>query len=121
MAEELPEIRHEAVEEALSDESSREVLAACIGEARAAKEINELKGIPLATVYRRIDELEDAGLLLRERDDEPSASDRSTLYRSRIEQMTLSVTASGVDVTWSVDEPVEDRLLRMWDHLRAEP
>lgn len=118
MADSPQELTRTVVEDAISDETSRAILAACIGEARPVKQISRAADVPLATVYRRVDDLQEDGLLVVERSAITEDGKRYDLYRSRIEVAMLRVSQEGVEVEWHVDEPVEDRLARMWEQMR---
>lgn len=104
--------------EATSDEASREILSTCIPEARPVKEISDSTDVPLATVYRRVDALQEAGLLVVERSALGEDGSRYDLYRSRVEDILLRISEEGTSATWSAIASVEDRIARMWDQMR---
>lgn len=109
-----PPLREETVRFALSKEAYRRILTACMEKARSVKDISEDTGLPLASTYRHVHALEDKGLLFVERSAMSPEGTPYDLYRSRITQMVMEVTAAGVVVRWEADEAVEDRLARMW-------
>lgn len=112
------DLTDETVMQAASDEVSRAVLAACIPEARPVKEISDAIDVPLATVYRRVDALQEDGLLVVERSALREDGSRYDLYRSRVEDILLRVSADGTSVAWSTLASVEDRIARMWEQMR---
>jgi DNA-binding IclR family transcriptional regulator len=103
---------------ALSDEYSRQVLAACVKDAKAVKDISAKTGMPLPTTYRHVNDLVARGLLIVERSAMTEDGKRYELYRSRIKSARLEFDASGSRVVWEPNGPVEERLARMWASLR---
>lgn len=104
--------------EAASDEVSRSILSACMPQARPVKEISDVTEVPLATVYRRVDALQEADLLIVERSAISEDGSRYDLYRSRLEDILVRISAEGTRVTWSSQASVEDRIARMWEQMR---
>lgn len=113
-----PPLTEDAVREAVSDPASRQILAACMDQARPVREISEATDISTATAYRRVDDLQEAGLLIVERSAISEDGSRYDLYRSRVEDVLLRVSAEGTSVRWSVEESVEDRIAQMWEQMR---
>lgn len=108
------------VSEALADAYSRRVLAACVRKARAVKEISQETGLPLPTTYRHVNRLVEAGLLVVERSALTEDGKRYDLYRSRIRAARIELDSGGERVMWELNEPVEARLMGLWDTLRRE-
>lgn len=111
-------LRDDTVAAALSDAYARKVLAACIRNAKAVKEISQETGLPLPTAYRHVNDLLERGLLVAERSALTEDGKRYELYRSRVRSARLDVDASGERVTWEANAPIEERLARMWMSLR---
>ncbi|MGQ0536632.1 MAG: winged helix-turn-helix domain-containing protein [Methanobacteriota archaeon] len=108
----------EIVVAALSDAYARRVLAVCVKKAKAVKDVSHETGMPLPTTYRHVNDLVEKGLLVVERSALTEDGKRYELYRSRIRYARLELDASGERVVWEPNEPVEDRLARMWLDLR---
>ncbi len=108
----------DAVAEALGDEASRSILAACMERPRSVREVVDSTGLATATTYRHVHALEDAGLLVVERSAISEQGKRYDLYRSTLRTARLQVGPDGVQVSWDLDESVEDRLVRMWNDMR---
>lgn len=110
----------DAVADALADAYSRRVLAVCVRQARAVKDVSQEAGLPLPTTYRHVNRLLEAGLLVIERSALTSDGKRYELYRSRLRAARIEFDATGERVTWEPNEPVEERLASLWDSLRGE-
>lgn len=118
MPDHTPELTEEVVDEAISDATSRKILSACMGEPRAVKQISDAADVPLATTYRHVDDLEEAGLLIVERSAMTEDGSRYDLYRSRVQEILVRVSRQGTQITWEVEGSVEDRIARMWEQMR---
>lgn len=86
-----PGIDPEAALGALSDPDCRDVLAATTGEARTAGELMEGCDIPRSTLYRKIEQLTDAGLLEEGVRLGPNGGHASE-YRRTVERLTVSLS-----------------------------
>lgn len=104
--------------EALSDDSARQVIAACATDARSVKEISEVADIPLASTYRHVRSLVDSGILVRARSAISEDGKRFDLFRSRIHDASLSLTPDGIEVRWGVNDDVEERIERLRKDMR---
>lgn len=110
----------EVVAEALADPYARRVLAVCVKQARAVKDIAQETGLALPTAYRHVNRLEEAGLLVVERSAMTTDGKKYDLYRSRVKAAKIEMDATGERVTWQANEATEDRLASMWDSLRGQ-
>lgn len=110
-------VRAEVVADVLSSKPARLVLSRCIREPRAAKQISEATGIPIASAYRTIHDLVDKGMLVVERSAMTPDGKAYDLYRSRLRQAELEMVAGHIRISWEVFEPVEDRLMNLWRRL----
>ena len=113
-------LRAEDVASALADPYARRVLAACVRQARAVKDISQEAGLPLPTSYRHVSRLVEAGLLVVERSALTPDGKRYELYRSRLRSARIELDGTGERVTWEANEPVEARLANLWGTLRSE-
>lgn len=94
----------QGVLDALDDEECRAILEATKQEALTAAEISETCDLPSSTAYRKIDLLADAGLLTEELRIRRSGKHVSE-YACAIDDVTLSVGESGVELSVSRTEP----------------
>lgn len=109
----------EVVAESLADPYARRVLASCVKQARAVKDIAQETGLALPTAYRHVHRLEEAKLLVIERSAMTADGKKYELYRSRIKNARIEMDAAGERVTWEMNEATEERLASMWDSLRG--
>lgn len=92
-------ITPDAVVEALANPHDRRILALAQAEPVDAQSVIETTGIAKSTVYRRIDRLEELGLLetVDGRLRNGHAIDR---YRARLESLALAVQQGRIEATW---------------------
>lgn len=109
----------EKVAESLADPYARRVLAVCVKQPRAVKDIAQEAGLALPTAYRHVNRLEESGLLVIERSALTPDGKRYDLYRSRVKSARIEMDAAGERVTWEPNEATEERLANMWDSLRG--
>ena len=109
----------ERVAEAIADPYARRVLAVCVKQARAVKDIARETGLALPTTYRHVNRLAEAGLIIIERSAMTPDGKKYDLYRSRVKAARIEVDGSGERVTWEPNEATEERLANMWDSLRG--
>ncbi len=110
-------LTHAAVESALSSASARRILATCIRQPRAVKDISDSTTLPLASAYRQVGKLVESGVLLVERSAMTPDGKPYDLYRSRIRLGRIEVSAERVDITWEANAALEDRLMNLWNQL----
>lgn len=113
-------LRPEVVAGVLSDPYERRILAVCIRSPKAVKDISQETGLPLATAYRHVSRLMEAGVLVIERSAMTPDGKKYDLYRSRVRLARIEMDAAGERVTWEPNEAVEERLVTMWDTLRGQ-
>lgn len=75
----------------LDDEYARDILEAAVGEAKAARELAEQLDVSRATVYRRLDRLESAGLVDASTSHDPDGYQRKR-FRSTFTSVTVRLT-----------------------------
>lgn len=98
---------------ALCDEVSRRLLSSCIIAAKSVHRIQAETGLSLASVYRHVNHLVKAGLLVPERSALTRAGKRYELYRSRLQVAEMRLDGTGVRVTWRSADDIEERLSRI--------
>ncbi|WP_135830269.1 winged helix-turn-helix domain-containing protein [Halorussus halobius] len=110
----------EAVLDALDDPDCR-VIVRHLEEPMTASELSDATGVPLSTVYRKLDLLSEASLL-RELTEVRSDGHHTTRYEVDFEEVSLSLTEDHrFDV--AVARPThsaEERLADMWSEVRKE-
>ncbi|WP_435197161.1 ArsR/SmtB family transcription factor [Natronomonas sp. EA1] len=102
-----------AVLTVLGNKYAPEILAAT-AEPRSVQSIADELGVPVATCYRRVNELADAGLVeLHER----ALSDerrRVSLYRRTVDEITVDFGETGIDVDIETRGEVKSRIDSVW-------
>lgn len=99
---------------AMSDEYSRKILTATIEDPMSALELSKKYEIPITTVYRRIEELVEAGLLAAVKSGRTTDGKWYDLYRSLLKRIDVSFEKGDVSIEVIVNEHVADKFTRMW-------
>ena len=107
----------EEVFELLGDAYVRSILAETYEEPMSAKELSEQCGMSLPTVYRRVEDLTDHGLLL-ERTQIVADGHHYTTYVANLEGVTVDLTPEGFRVNVTRREDPSDRFTRVWRDIR---
>lgn len=94
---------------ALGEKYSVDILR-MTAEPRSARELSERVDIPIATCYRRIEDLVDAGLLIEEGRELSDKGRRTSVYRRAIEDLSISFDDEDVDVSTVEREPLRQNL-----------
>lgn len=97
----------------LGDKYNAEILSVT-QEPRSAKELDEEFGVPIATGYRRIEELTDVGLLAFEESVLTEERRRRDTYRRQVDGVTVEFAENDLVVTVEEHSPVENKLDDMW-------
>ena len=97
----------------------RRILAVCILQARAVRDIEQETELPQATVYRNVRHLVDNNILIVERSAITPEGKRYDLFRSRLRSARMEVDSMGVRIVWEPVEGIEERLARVWATLRG--
>lgn len=104
--------------ELLDDDYAREILVAASVEPMSADALGEACDASLPTVYRRVDELEDAGLLDVQTlpDDE---GHHYKVYSTRMERFAVEIEDGSLDAELTLrEEHVADRFTRLYEGFR---
>jgi DNA-binding Lrp family transcriptional regulator len=102
----------------LGSKYSAEILGAT-DEARSAQELSDRLGIPIATCYRRIEELTDAGLLRLEDSVLSSDHRRVDVYRRDVEEVRVVFDDSGYGVELERRTQVKNKIDDAWQTLTS--
>ena len=105
--------------EALGNEYNPEILSAA-AKPYSAQEFSQMLDIPIATCYRRIEELTGAGLLTLHDRVLSDEHRRTNVYRREVDEVT--VTFDGDDYTISVTErpEVKNKLDDLWRNISPD-
>jgi predicted ArsR family transcriptional regulator len=97
----------------LGNEYNPEILSFA-HEPRSAQELSDELDVPIATCYRRIEELTDADLL--EHHDRVLSDERRrvNVYRRNIDEVTVEFSEGGVSVNVQERTQVKNRLDEAW-------
>jgi DNA-binding transcriptional ArsR family regulator len=99
---------------AMADEYSRKILTATVEESMSALELSKKYEIPITTVYRRIEELVEAGLLAAVKSGRTTDGKWYDLYRSLLKRIDVGFEKGDVRIEVMVNEHVADKFTRMW-------
>ncbi|WGI17999.1 helix-turn-helix domain-containing protein [Methanonatronarchaeum sp. AMET-Sl] len=86
-------------------------------EPKPVKEIVDEVDVPIATGYRRIQELEEADLIKIDGKTVSEDGGDIKLYRSRIKTAKIDFNG-GIEVEFTENEEKEDKLVGVWDELK---
>jgi DNA-binding transcriptional ArsR family regulator len=96
----------------LADDSARQILVETKGEGRSAAALSERLGVSEPTVYRRLERLREADLVVEEVQVVTDGKNYS-VYRAQLDGVELDLTADGFEVTVSRRERMADRFTRL--------
>lgn len=105
----------EAVFDVLGSDVARSILAHA-AEPKTAEELAEATGASLPTVYRRVNALEDHGLLHSETRIDPDGNHFQT-YRTAVQRVSLAVEEGEVSVSVERERDMVDRFEAFWSDL----
>ncbi len=83
------EERHKVVSRLIADDYSQKILAYTYSSAMSAQRLSRICRIPIAACYRRIHELEEAGLLTVDREKEVYKGRKVRLYKCKLKSAVL--------------------------------
>ena len=104
----------------LGNKYNAEILSAT-GEPKSAQELSDELGIPIATSYRRIEELTEADLLELSGREFSDEGRRTKVYRRDIDNIQISFDADEIDVKLEERPEVDNSLVDVWRDLKEEP
>ena len=99
---------------ALSDEYSRHILTATINQPYSALELSKNLNIPVTTVYRRIEEMVDSGLIAIVRSGRTNDGKWYGLYRSLLLRIDVSFDYGEMTVNVTLNDQIADKFTRLW-------
>ena len=101
----------------LDDEDARRILIETYEETRSASALYEACDASEATVYRRLERLQQQELVESVQEIDPNEGPHE-VYAARLDHVSIDLTAAGfeVDVEY-IDETAADRLTRLYEEL----
>lgn len=103
----------------LGNKYNAEILRAA-SEPKSAQELSDELDIPIATSYRRIEELTDADLLELSSRDFSDEGRRTKMYRRNIDAISIAFTESALEIELEERPEVQNSLVNVWSQLRNE-
>ena len=108
------EVAKQRILSAMADQYSRKILTATLNEPVSALDLSKRYQIPITTVYRRIEELVEAGLIAAVRSGRTADGKWYDLYRSLLTRIDIGFENGDVRIEAVVNEHVADKFTRMW-------
>lgn len=112
--------RKERILEALGDRWSREILLMLNESPRSALEIQATNRIPQSTLYRKLHELGEIGLVGVQRSVISSDGKRVELYRSLLDELKVEMRGARLRIDVRFRDLSSERLKEMWRDVRKE-
>jgi DNA-binding HxlR family transcriptional regulator len=112
--------RKERILEALGDRWSREILLLLNDAPRSAQEIQSANRIPQSTLYRKLHELTEIGLVGVQRSIISNDGKRVELYRSLLDELKVEMRGARLRIDVRFRDLASERLKEMWRDVRKE-
>jgi DNA-binding Lrp family transcriptional regulator len=106
--------------EAMADDCALAILKGTTTKACSAMEIIHQYRLAPSSVYRRISEFVDSGVLTIERIVVTEDGKKYSLYRSTIREIRAEYKGGELELSVSPNEDVVSKLTRMWSTMRVE-
>lgn len=103
----------------IGDANARQVLAEISREPQSAQELSEQLDCSVATVYRRIELLQEHDLI-KDRTLVADDGNHYKMYECNFNSTVISLEGDEYDVRIFREENLPDRFTQLWDDLRAE-
>lgn len=115
-----PRDRKERILDALGDSASRGILLMISDSPRSAQELLTTNHIPQSTLYRKLHELQDLGLIGIQRTAITPEGKRVDLYRSLLEELRVDMLGKELRIQARFRDLSAERLKEMWRDVRKE-
>ena len=115
-----PRERKERILDALGDAASRGILLMISEGPRSAQELLTANQIPQSTLYRKLHELQDLGLVGIQRTAITPEGKRVDLYRSLLEELRVELHGTELRINARFRDLGQERLKEMWHDVRKE-
>ena len=99
---------------AIADEYSRKILMHAKDAPISALNLSKNFGIPITTVYRRIEELVRAGLLGAVKSNRTTDGKWYELYRSLLSRIDISFEEGNMRIEVEINDHIADKFTRIW-------
>lgn len=109
-----------AILQAMADDCSLAILKSTTDKPASAMEIIRACSLPPSSVYRRISEFVDVGLLTVERMVITKDGKKFSLYRSTVRDVRAEYRLGEIDLSVSFNEDVVGKLARLWSSMKVE-
>lgn len=104
----------------LGDEGNLKILAATFNEPKSVQELVEDLEMPIATVYRKINELEQSGLLRAVENVLTNEGKRVKIYWCQVNAIHIKLHGDKLGVTLDLASTSTERIIEMWIKERKE-
>ena len=115
-----PRDRKERILDALGDSASRGILLMISDAPRSAQDLLTANRIPQSTLYRKLHELQDLGLIGVQRTAITPEGKRVDLYRSLLEELRVEMLGRELRIQARFRDLSAERLKEMWRDVRKE-
>lgn len=109
--------RSDELLELLGHERVRQILAATSRDVKSAKELSEECDVAPSTIYRRVEDMLAADLLVERTRIEADGSHHS-VYEANIDHLDVDIDDGTIDVSVHVREDAAQRFSRIWSDIR---
>ena len=107
----------DAIGSLLADECARTILIETVTEALSAEELSERCGVSPPTVYRRLDELEEHGLVSKQT--HPGVEGHHyNVYTATLDRIVVELTEDGLSLRLARRDRMADRFTRFIGDMR---
>lgn len=106
----------EAVAALLADETARRILVETRSQPMSAEALSERCGVSQATIYRRIEDLNEQNLIVEQTHPDEDGHHYS-VYSAKLDRAVVEVTEDGCELTLSRRENVVDRFTRLVEEI----
>jgi DNA-binding HxlR family transcriptional regulator len=110
--------RKERILEALGDRWARDILLLLSDGPRSAQEIQATNRMPQSTLYRKLHELSEIGLIGIQRSVISPDGKRVELYRSLLEELTVEMRGTRLTIDVRFRDLPSERLKELWQSVR---
>jgi DNA-binding transcriptional ArsR family regulator len=115
-----PSERRERILDALGDAASRGILLMLNETPRSAQELLQANKIPQSTLYRKLHDLQQLGLIGIQRTAITAEGKRVDLYRSLLEELRVDLIGQSLRIQVRFRDLSAERLKEMWHQVRRE-
>lgn len=112
--------RKERILDALGDPASRGILLKLNDAPHSAQELLAANSIPQSTLYRKLHDLQQLGLVGIQRTAITPEGKRVDLYRSLLEELKVDMAGPSLHIQVRYRELAAERLKDMWHQVRRE-